>query len=106
MFQGDCENDGSDLEFYMERMSDRLKNVCMVVCLDGGCGNYESLWSTTSYRGIVGCDMSVGVLESEVNSGIGSGMVACPYRIMRQLLERIEYSKNGDIIEDFQVLIV
>lgn len=75
----------------------------MIICLDGGCGNYESLWTTTSYRGVVGCNTTVRVLQSGVNSGIAAGIVPSPFRIMRSLLERIEYSKNGEIIEDFQV---
>jgi acetylornithine deacetylase/succinyl-diaminopimelate desuccinylase-like protein len=99
LFQGDAESGGSDLYHYMDKLS--LKNVALVVCLDGGCGNYDQWWTTTSQRGVIGCCVKVRVLEDGVHSGMASGIVPSPFRIMRSLIERIEYSKDGNVLEDF-----
>ena len=74
-----------------------------MVCLDSGCGNYEQLWGTTSLRGLVGGDLSVEVLREGVHSGDASGIVPSSFRILRQLLSRIEDEKTGAVIKDFHV---
>jgi len=74
------------------------------VCLDSGCGNYEQLWGTTSLRGVVGGVLTVEVLTEGVHSGAASGIVASSFRILRQLLDRIEDSRTGHIHpRDFHV---
>ena len=55
-----------------------------------GCGDYERLWLTTSLRGIVGGTLTVEVLTEGVHSGDASGIVPSSFRIVRQLLSRLE----------------
>ncbi|MFN0243088.1 MAG: M20 family metallopeptidase [Planctomycetota bacterium] len=94
-----CEESGSyDLPFYIDHLEKRIGDVSLVVCLDSGCGNYDQLWSTTSLRGIAAGTLTVEVLKEGVHSGDASGVVASSFRILRQLLSRIEDEKTGAIL--------
>ncbi len=94
-----CEESGSfDLPFYVDALADRLRMPSLVVCLDSGCGNYEQLWSTTSLRGIVNGVLAVEVLAEGVHSGAASGIVPSSFRILRQLLSRLEDERTGAIL--------
>jgi acetylornithine deacetylase/succinyl-diaminopimelate desuccinylase-like protein len=92
------ESGSPDLPFYMEALRDRIGDVSLVVCLDSGCGDYERLWVTTSLRGLVGGALRVDVLEEGVHSGDASGVVPSSFRILRQLLERLEDVGTGEVI--------
>jgi acetylornithine deacetylase/succinyl-diaminopimelate desuccinylase-like protein len=101
-----CEESGSyDLAPYVDHLAARIGSPGLVVCLDSGCGNYEQLWGTTSLRGLVGGDLSVEVLREGVHSGDASGIVASSFRILRQLLSRVEDERTGVVVDDFQVKI-
>ncbi len=94
-----CEESGSyDLPYYIEALQKRIGDVSLVICLDSGCGNYDQLWSTTSLRGLVAGNLVVEVLKEGVHSGDGSGIVASSFRILRQLLSRLEDEKTGAIL--------
>ena len=86
-----CEESGSyDLPYYVDHLAARIGKPSLVVCLDSGCGNYEQLWLTTSLRGLTGGNLIVKVLDEGVHSGDASGVVASSFRILRQLLSRLE----------------
>jgi acetylornithine deacetylase/succinyl-diaminopimelate desuccinylase-like protein len=93
-----CEESGStDLPAYIDALSGRIGDVSLVVCLDSGCGNYDQLWSTTSLRGIVGGTLKVQILEEGVHSGSASGIVPSSFRILRQLLSRVDDEVTGQV---------
>jgi acetylornithine deacetylase/succinyl-diaminopimelate desuccinylase-like protein len=93
-----CEESGSDdLPFYVDHLAPRIGRPSLVICLDSGCGNYEQLWLTTSLRGLTGGTLRVQVLSAGVHSGDASGVVASSFRILRQLLSRLENENNGAI---------
>lgn len=93
-----CEESGSyDLPFYINHLAARIGEPSLVVCLDSGCGNYDQLWLTTSLRGLTGGTLMVKVLEEGVHSGDASGIVPSSFRILRNLLDRIEDSSTGRI---------
>jgi hypothetical protein len=71
-----------------------------VVCLDSGCGNYDQLWCTTSLRGLAGGNLRVDVLDEGVHSGDASGIVPSSFRVLRQLLARIEDIETGRVTLD------
>ncbi len=99
-----CEESGSyDLPAYVDHLAAQIGTPNLVVCLDSGCGNYEQLWGTTSLRGLVGGDLSVEVLREGVHSGDASGVVPSSFRILRQLLSRIEDQQTGALIQDLHV---
>ncbi|GAB3377670.1 M20 family metallopeptidase [Lysobacter fragariae] len=94
-----CEESGSyDLPAYVDHLADRIGKPSLVVCLDSGCGNYEQLWCTTSLRGLAGGNFTVKVLEEGVHSGDASGIVPSSFRLIRQLLSRLEDEKTGRIL--------
>jgi len=102
-----CEESGSiDLPFYIDALKDRIGQPSLVICLDSGCGNYEQMWVTTSLRGMIGGVLDIKVLKEGVHSGRGSGIVPSCFRILRELLDRVENASNGEILlSDLQVAI-
>jgi acetylornithine deacetylase/succinyl-diaminopimelate desuccinylase-like protein len=94
-----CEESGSfDLPAYVDALKDRLGHVSLVVCLDSGAGNYDQLWLTTSLRGNVTGTLKVEILTEGVHSGDSSGLVPSSFRILRQVLDRLEDSKTGELL--------
>jgi acetylornithine deacetylase/succinyl-diaminopimelate desuccinylase-like protein len=94
-----CEESGSfDLPAYLDVLRPRLGDVSLVVCLDSGCGNYDQLWMTTSLRGMVSGVLKVQILDEGVHSGDASGVVPSSFRILRQVLDRLEDSRTGRLL--------
>ncbi|HEY0824499.1 MAG TPA: M20 family metallopeptidase [Ramlibacter sp.] len=94
-----CEESGSyDLLPYVDALRPRLGDVGLVICLDSGAGNYDQLWLTTSLRGLAGGTLKVQVLTEGVHSGDASGLVPSSFRIMRQVLDRLEDSRTGRLL--------
>jgi acetylornithine deacetylase/succinyl-diaminopimelate desuccinylase-like protein len=94
-----CEESGSfDLPAYLDALKPKLGDVGLVVCLDSGCGNYDQLWLTTSLRGNITGTLKVEILTEGVHSGDASGLVPSSFRILRQLLDRLEDSANGELL--------
>lgn len=95
-----CEESGSfDLPFYVDHLSPRIGEPSLVICLDSGCGDYDRLWLTTSLRGNASGTLSIRVLEEGVHSGAASGIVPSSFRILRQLLARLEDQNTGAILQ-------
>ena len=93
-----CEESGSyDLPAYVDHLAARIGDPSLVVCLDSGCGNYDQLWLTTSLRGVAGGVLRVDVLTEGVHSGDAAGVVPSSFRILRQLLSRLEDETTGEI---------
>jgi acetylornithine deacetylase/succinyl-diaminopimelate desuccinylase-like protein len=64
------ESGSPDLPAYLERLSGRLGDVELVICLDSGAGtDYERLWLTSSLRGMVMATVTVRVLERHMAPG-------------------------------------
>ncbi len=94
-----CEESGSyDLLHYLDALRPRLGDVALVVCLDSGAGNYDQLWLTTSLRGMASGVLKVQILTEGVHSGDASGLVPSSFRIMRQVLDRLEDSATGRLL--------
>jgi acetylornithine deacetylase/succinyl-diaminopimelate desuccinylase-like protein len=94
-----CEESGSyDLLPYVDALRTRLGDVGLVICLDSGAGNYDQLWLTTSLRGMASGTLKVEVLTEGIHSGDASGLVPSSFRIMRQVLDRLEDSATGRLL--------
>jgi acetylornithine deacetylase/succinyl-diaminopimelate desuccinylase-like protein len=94
-----CEESGSyDLPRYIEALKSKIGSPSLVICLDSGCGDYERLWLTSSLRGLVTVDLTASTLTEGVHSGAASGIVPSSFRVLRQLLSRLEDEKTGQII--------
>ena len=99
-----CEESGSyDLPFYVQALAGRIGQPDLVICLDAECGNYEQFWVTTSLRGMLPGVLTVEVLEEGQHSGMAGGIVPSSFRILRQLMERIENAATGALHPDLYV---
>jgi acetylornithine deacetylase/succinyl-diaminopimelate desuccinylase-like protein len=92
------ESGSPDLPAYVEHLAGRLGAVSLVVCLDSGCATYDTLWVTTSLRGLVGGTLDVQVLRQGVHSGLAGGVVPSSFRLARALLSRLEDETTGKIL--------
>jgi acetylornithine deacetylase/succinyl-diaminopimelate desuccinylase-like protein len=96
-----CEESGSvDLPAHLEALGTTLGEPSLVVCLDAECGNYDQVWCTTSLRGNLVGTLRVKVLTEGVHSGMATGIAPTPFRILEQLLARIENPVNGEVLLD------
>ncbi len=94
-----CEESGSyDLPYYIDALADRIGHPSLVVCLDAECGNYDQLWCTTTLRGNLVGTLRVDVVTEGVHSGGASGIVPSSFRLLRQLISRVEDETTGEII--------
>lgn len=92
------ESGSPDLEAYLDAFAEHLGNVELLICLDSGALTYDRLWVTTSLRGVVNVEVTVQVLEQGQHSGSVSGIVPSSFRVLRQLLDRVEDPTTGEIL--------
>ena len=95
-----CEESGSfDLPHYMDALAEDIGTPDLVACLDAECGNYDQFWLTTSLRGALSGTLRAQVLAEGVHSGAAGGIVPCSFRLLRQLIERVETAATGRLAE-------
>jgi acetylornithine deacetylase/succinyl-diaminopimelate desuccinylase-like protein len=92
------ESGSPDLEAYLDYLKDHLGRVKLMICLDSGALTYDRLWVTTSLRGVVNFDLEIEVLAQGQHSGSASGVVPSSFRILRQLLDRVEDASTGEVL--------
>ena len=91
------ESASEHLDAYLEALKGRFGDLALITCLDSGGPTYDRLWTTTSLRGLVDGVLRVDVLTDSIHSGIGSGVVPSSFRVLRELLDRIDDSTTGDV---------
>ena len=92
------ESGSPDLPAYVDALASTIGTPELVVCLDSGCATYDRLWLTTSLRGLVGVELTARVLDEGVHSGAAGGVVPSSFRVLRQLLSRIEDELTGEVL--------
>src|ERR1700744_3428817 len=96
-----CEESGSvDLPAHLDALGDQIGDPSLVICLDAECGNYNQVWCTTSLRGNLTGNLRVRVLTEGVHSGMATGIAPTPFRIIEQLMARLENPVTGDVLVD------
>jgi acetylornithine deacetylase/succinyl-diaminopimelate desuccinylase-like protein len=102
-----CEESGSvDLPAHLDALGAEIGDPSLVICLDAECGNYSQVWCTTSLRGNLTGKLRVRVLNEGVHSGMATGIAPTPFRIIEQLMARLENPVTGDVlIDELQVTI-
>ena len=98
IIEADEESGSDDLPYYITALKDRIGSPSLVICLDSGCGNYDQLWVTNSLRGLVTGTLSVSTLTEGVHSGAASGVVPSSFRVLRQVLSRLEDERTGEML--------
>lgn len=71
-------------------------------CMDSGCIDYDQLWMTSSLRGVAMIDFEVKVGTAGYHSGEVGGIVPETFRIVRQLLDRLDDAKDGTPCKELQ----
>ena len=92
------ESGSCDLPPYLDVLGDRLGTPELVLCLDSGCLDDRHLWVTTSLRGLVAGTLTVEILTEGRHSGEASGVAPSSFRILRQLLDRVEELSTGRLL--------
>jgi acetylornithine deacetylase/succinyl-diaminopimelate desuccinylase-like protein len=98
MIEASEESGSIHLPAHLDALGEGLGTPGLVICLDAECGNYEQLWSTTSLRGNLAGRLDVRVLSEGVHSGMATGIAPSAFRIIAQLLARIESPVSGDVL--------
>lgn len=95
-----AEESGSpDLEHFARLIAPRCGDVGAIGMLDASAGDYERFWTTTGFRGTIAATLKVDLLVHGVHSGTASGIIPDSFMIARQLLDRLEDSKNGKVLD-------
>ena len=92
------ESGSPDLPAYIDALAPRIREPELVICLDSGCPTWDRLWLTTSLRGLLSLTVTVRMLEEGVHSGAAGGVVPSTFRILRQLLSRLEDQVTGELL--------
>jgi acetylornithine deacetylase/succinyl-diaminopimelate desuccinylase-like protein len=100
MIEATEESGSFHLPAHLDALGAKIGEPSLVVCLDAECGNYEQLWTTTSLRGNLVGELKVRVLTEGAHSGLASGIAPTPFRILEQLLARIENPISGELTLD------
>ncbi|EGC37616.1 hypothetical protein DICPUDRAFT_53869 [Dictyostelium purpureum] len=97
VIEGSEESGSIHLTQYIDKYQEEIGTPSLIVCLDSGCGNYEQLWMTSSLRGVLSGDLTVKVLDEACHSGSASGIVPSSFRILRQVIDRLENQITGEV---------
>ena len=92
------ESGSPDLPAHVDALADVIGTPQLIVCLDSGAADYDHLWITTSLRGMADGNLTVRVVEEGLHSGGYGGVVPDGFRILRQLIDRIEDSTDGSVL--------
>lgn len=71
-------------------------------CLDSGAFDYNQLWITSSLRGICIIDLTVELGKAGYHSGEVGGIVPETMRVVRQLLDRLDDSVTGKVMDELK----
>ena len=101
-FETDEESSSRDIIFWVDHLKEQIGTPDVMFCLDSTGLNNKHVWITTTLRGQILFDVKVKVLEKGVHSGMASGIIPSSFRLLRQLLDRIEDPKTGQMAAIFQ----
>lgn len=87
----------------LKKASGAIGTPDAMICLDSGCFDYNSLWVTSSLRGICIVDMTVQLGATGYHSGEVGGIVPETFRVVRELLNRLDDPKTGKVIDELYV---
>lgn len=96
------ESGSPDLINLLTIAKDTIGEPDYMFCLDSGAFDYETLWLTSSLRGITLCDLTVQAAEAGYHSGEVGGVVPETFRVCRELLSRLDDSKTGKMMDELQ----
>ena len=98
------EESGSDnLIDLLKKAKDATGVPDILFCMDSGCIDYEQLWMTSSLRGVCIMDFRVTIGAAGYHSGEVGGIVPETFRVVRELLDRLDDKATGAPCKELQV---
>jgi acetylornithine deacetylase/succinyl-diaminopimelate desuccinylase-like protein len=76
----------------------------VLLCMDSGAFDYETLWMTSSLRGICIADVTIQCGAGGYHSGEVGGIVPETFRILRTLLDRLDDKTTGRVIDELHMV--
>lgn len=104
-FETDEESGARDTPIWIDHMKERIGKPDMVFILDSGAADFDHFYVTSSLRGNLTGTLSVKTINGGVHSGEGSGLIPDTFRILRNLLTRVENPETGVLINDLYVTV-
>ena len=84
---------------------DAIGTPDMVFCMDSGAFDYESLWLTSSLRGVIEASYNIEAGMQGYHSGELGGILPETFRVWRDLLDRVDDVKTGRCAAEFETQI-
>ena len=84
----------------LHEAKDLIGKPDFLFCMDSGAFDYKSMWLTSSLRGICIIDVTISAAKGGYHSGLTGGVVPETFRVLRELLNRIDDSKTGKVCDD------
>jgi len=81
----------------LKEAKDSIGEPDFCFCMDSGAFDYDHLWITSSLRGICILDLTVEAAKGGYHSGEVGGIVPETFRIVRELLSRLDDPKTGEV---------
>lgn len=72
---------------YIKLLESTIGKLDYCFSLDASCFDYKNLYMTNSYKGEIQLDLSVNILQKQYHSGMGSGIIPEPLRVIFDLLD-------------------
>jgi len=89
---------------FLLKLLDAAKDVIgkpdYLFCMDSGAFDYKQMWLTSSLRGVCNIDVTVRAAKGGFHSGLVGGVVPETFRVLRELLSRVDDAKTGRVSED------
>ena len=95
------ESGSPNLMNLLEHAKDAIGKPDYMFCLDSGAFDYNKLWVTSSLRGVAMADLTVQAAKGGYHSGEVGGVVPETFRVVRNLLDRLDDTKTGRVNDDF-----
>ena len=96
IYETEKESGSENLENYLQSMRDVLQEVDYCFNLNSECYDYNNFYVTSSNKGEIVFDLEFKILKTQFHSGMGSGIIADPFRILIDFMEFLEVASNGE----------
>lgn len=80
------ESGSDDLVYLLNKNKDVLGKIDACICLDSGCLDYQSLWLTSTLRGMCIFKLTAEIATQGTHSGLAGGILPDTWRIINLLI--------------------
>lgn len=96
------ESGSPNLVYLLQKISEKIGVPDIMICLDSGACDWNSLWLTSSLKGMVAVTFKVEALTIGAHSGLAGGMIPETFRVAEKLVNRLENIETYEVAEVFQ----